>query len=109
MGWIQTYTKKKFDLLDPKPEMVCIEDVAHHLSNVCRFSGACSEFYSVAQHSVLVSEVCSPDSAVWGLLHDAGEAYYGDIVTPIWGSLKEIGKEPSIIIDIKIREVVTLL
>jgi uncharacterized protein len=82
-GWISTYTQKAFyfDKLDP--DSICIEDIAHALSNVCRFSGHCPHHYSVAQHSVLVSKLCSQDDALTGLLHDATEAYIGDMVTPL--------------------------
>jgi hypothetical protein len=77
--WIQTYTGKQFFLVDSRPEDVCIEDIAVALSRICRFGGHCREFYSVAQHSVLVSfEV--PTLAA--LLHDAAEAYVGDNVKP---------------------------
>lgn len=81
--WIQTYTGKQFWPLDPKPED--IRDIAHALSMSCRFTGHCLYFYSVAQHSVLVSEHCSDPK--WGLLHDASEAYVADIARPIKSSL----------------------
>lgn len=90
MTWIQTYTKKKFDLLNPKPEMVCIEDVAHSLSNNCRFNGHPDCHYSVAQHSILVSELVKPENALWALLHDAGETYYGDITSPMKEAYKKL-------------------
>lgn len=85
--WMQTYTGRQFWPLDPRPADIDIMDIAHHLSLICRFGGASREFYSVAQHSVLVSERCDPADALWGLLHDAAEAYVGDMVRPLKRSI----------------------
>ena len=74
--------------LDPRPEDICIEDIAHSLANICRFGGHTRRFYSVAQHCVMVSrhvEIIGGDieAQMWGLLHDASEAYVGDMVRPL--------------------------
>jgi hypothetical protein len=84
-GWIRTGTGGQFWPLDPKPEHVRIEDIAHALSNRCRYGCFARPFYSVAQHSVIVSKHCDPQDALWGLLHDAEEAYspFGDIPRPV--------------------------
>ena len=80
-SWIQTFTGRQFWPLDPRPEDVDIRDIAHALANCCRFSGHVRKFYSVAQHSVIASQVV-PWAARLALLHDAAEAYMGDIARP---------------------------
>lgn len=81
--WLQTYTGKKFRPLSPHPDDICIEDIAHALSNLCRFGGHLPEFYSVAQHSVWVSNIVKPEFALAALLHDATEAYVVDVPRPL--------------------------
>lgn len=79
-----------FDLLEPDPRMVRIEDIAWSLSRQCRFNGNTRFFYSVADHCVYVGNLLPPEISIYGLLHDAHEAYMGDIPSPI----KELlGKE----------------
>lgn len=90
-----------FWALDPRPEDIRIQDIAAHLSRICRFGGALRETqesgqdrlgrpknrrvetYSVAQHSVLVSRNVPQEFALEALLHDAAEAYVGDVIKPI--------------------------
>jgi uncharacterized protein len=78
-GWIQTFTCKKFYIENPKLEDICIEDIAHALSMICRFTGHTKEFYSVGTHSLYVSKMCSKENQLYGLLHDATEAYIQDL------------------------------
>jgi len=82
-NWIQTFTGKRFTPSEPKPELFDIRDIAHSLSMLCRYNGHCRTFYSVAEHSVRVSRICAPEEQRWGLLHDLGEAYMGDMPRPI--------------------------
>lgn len=81
--WITTYTGKKFHFRDPKPEEICIEDIAHALSLKCRYSGHCKYLYSVAQHSLHVAFLLPGELKLSGLLHDAAEAYIPDIPRPV--------------------------
>jgi hypothetical protein len=83
MSFIQTYTGRKFYPLDPRKEDVDIQDIAHALSLITRFTGHTRSFYSVAQHSVLVSWMVQPMYALQGLLHDASEAYLADLASPV--------------------------
>jgi uncharacterized protein len=87
-SWIQTHSGRRFNPIKPNPDAIVIQDIAHSLAMQCRFSGHCKDFYSVAQHSVLVSYICDHKDALWGLLHDATEAYLVDVPRP----LKRSGK-----------------
>ncbi len=61
--WMQTCTGQKVDPFNPDPDTINIEDIAHHLSMLCRFTGAVKKFYSVAEHSWLLSRFVSPENA----------------------------------------------
>jgi 5'-nucleotidase len=82
-AWIETYTGLKFDVLNPRKEQITIQDIGHALSQVCRFAGHTKHFYSVAQHSYLGSFLVPEENALWFLLHDASEAYIGDMSSPL--------------------------
>jgi hypothetical protein len=79
---MQTFTGKKFYPLNPRVEDVCIEDIAHALSLYNRFGGHTKFPYSVAAHSIHVSDLCKADP-MGGLMHDATEAYMGDMIRPL--------------------------
>jgi len=81
--WIETRKGHRVSVQNPKPEQFDIEDIAYALSNTCRFNGHCAGFLSVAEHSVLVSQRLPDNLKLAGLLHDATEAYLGDIPSPI--------------------------
>lgn len=83
---MQTRSGRYYNFLIPRRSDILIGDIAHALSNLCRFTGHTTHFYSVAQHSVIVSEIVPPALAFAALMHDAHEAYVGDISAP----LKEI-------------------
>jgi hypothetical protein len=91
MIWMQTFCGVKFDLERPTPEMVVLDDIAHALAYTTRFGGHCGRYYSVAEHSLLVAlqlglgpfETAGRDLFRWGLMHDAAEAYVGDLLQPL--------------------------
>lgn len=80
--FIVTYTGRRFPLATPLPGDVNRYDLAHALANLCRFGGHC-RFFSVAQHCVQVAELVEPEQRLAALLHDAHEAYLGDVVRPL--------------------------
>jgi uncharacterized protein len=86
--YLQTVSGKWVNPLDPDPEQFDIEDIARALGNLCRFGGHCRAFYSVAQHSVIVSELVEQrggdaEDVFAALMHDAAEAYLGDMPHPL--------------------------
>ncbi len=88
---IQTYSGRSFDILNPGKDSICIEDIAHHLSQINRFNGATNIPYNVCEHSVNVSLLVSDEFKLEALLHDASEAYIGDCCTPLKQSVNMDG------------------
>lgn len=80
---IRTHTGKFMNVFQPTPDMIDIEDIAHALAHIPRFGGHLHRFYSVAQHSLHCAEGADKGHELAALLHDASEAYLGDIPTPI--------------------------
>lgn len=84
--WIQTYSGVAFDLANPRPEMVRIEDIAHSLATLNRYTGHAAWPYSIGQHSLMVAEIVAataPELALAAMLHDSPETYTNDLSSPI--------------------------
>ena len=86
--FIQTLSGRRVNPLDAAPEDIDPADIARALSNLCRFGGHSKAFYSVAQHSAIVCDLleergATPDELMAALLHDAAEAYLGDLPHPL--------------------------
>ena len=82
-NWMLTYTGRVYWPMDPRPCEVNIEDIAHALAYQCRYGGHTSEYYSVAEHCVLVSRLLPEKLKFVGLMHDATEAYVSDVPRPL--------------------------
>ena len=81
--FMETFSGGIYYPASPHASEVRLIDIAHHLSMICRYTGACNHFYSVAEHSIHVSYCVPPEHALAGLLHDAAEAYVTDMGRPL--------------------------
>lgn len=81
--WIPLYTGTRYWPESPEPRDIDVRDIAHSLARINRWNGHTEGEFSVAQHSVMVSRLLPPELKLFGLLHDAGECYLGDIITPV--------------------------
>ena len=92
---VTTASCRLISLSTPKPKEVSITDIAHHLATINRFYGAPPVPYSVAQHSVVVAQMMmdDPKAALHGLLHDAHEAYIGDVIDPLARRFSQCGRD----------------
>ena len=102
---ITTYTGKHFNPVSPDPDRVCIEDIAHALSLICRGNGHVKTFFSVGQHCIN----CAKEAEARGLsarmvlaclLHDASECYMSDVPRPFKKSLKEYNRQEEILLNV---------
>jgi hypothetical protein len=103
-GIIATWMGERFRPLEPDPDLIFINDIAHALGNKCRFTGHCDEFYSVAQHCWVVYQIVvlwggTLDEQKWALLHDAAEAYLPDVATTIKPFLPDLVKAENQLIE----------
>ena len=104
IGCISVYGGEYYDLLDPPRSVYTVETIGHALSNLCRYTGHVNRFYSVAEHSVLVSLAVPRAFALEGLFHDASEAFLGDVSSPLKKLLPEYKKiEKSVMEEITTR------
>lgn len=85
--WLQTYSGRRVSVMNPSPEEIDINDIAVSIAKQCRFNGHCSSFYSVAEHcsrgAGLAYQMYGKEVAKEFLLHDATEAYMGDLIRPV--------------------------
>lgn len=96
--WLQTASGAAWPLLAPKPSHVNWRDVANSLARLCRFNGHVAEetFYSVAEHCCRVADALPADLRLHGLLHDAHEAFIGDITQPLKQAMATMGAGPTL-------------
>lgn len=97
--WIETASGIKFEFLDPKPEQIVIEDIAHALAHQCRFNGHVNKFYSVAEHSIECSGLVPDKYKLQALMHDASEAYITDIASPVKQYLSNYKELEKVVMD----------
>ena len=87
--WMETHRGGRFYPGWPEHLVPDIKDIAHALSNICRFGGHCARFYSVAEHSIHVARLLPPELRLQGLMHDAAEYVMGDMPTPLKRALHD--------------------
>jgi hypothetical protein len=88
--WTQTLNGRVFNLLEPTPEMIDFREIADTLANLNRYAGAAWKPVSVAAHTLVAMDAAAPEDKGAVLLHDAHEAFIGDIITPTAAALADI-------------------
>jgi hypothetical protein len=88
-----TFTEKWVNLSNPSAESIDIIDIAHHLSYICRWNGAVKKYLSVAEHCCRGAEVAKAEHKFDVLMHDASEAYLGDVTSPLKRLLGKVYKD----------------
>lgn len=102
LGYFNTVSGRSINFNNPQLDQIDTKDIAHALSNVCRFGGHCPEFYSVAQHSLMVWWLADTALKLPALLHDTPEAYINDMIKP----LKTIVGKPYLDIEQKFESLI---
>jgi uncharacterized protein len=102
--YLITISGRKFWPMDPAVEDVDIHDIAWALSRICRFGGHVNTHYSVATHCTAISYLVPEEDALWALLHDASEAYVGDMVRPLKNSMEEYREAEERVISVIMRK-----
>lgn len=97
---IQCRSGHYFDFLNPHESFVLVQDIAHSLAMQCRFNGHTARFYSVAEHSVHCSHIVPPEDALVALMHDAAEAFIGDVAKPLKRLLPDYEKIENAVEDV---------
>lgn len=105
---IRTSSGRWIDLAHVLPSDIEIRDIAHALSRICRWSGHSAQHYSVAQHSMQVSVRCPKNLQLEGLLHDAAEAYIGDITRPMKVLLQQLAPGVLKTLETQIEQAIAL-
>ena len=106
---ITTYTGRHFDPLHPEEALICIEDIAHALSLICRGNGHVKSFFSVGQHCILCAREAAARSyssrlSLAALLHDASECYMSDVPRPFKKSLTDYLKQEDKLLKVIYRK-----
>jgi uncharacterized protein len=88
--WMETLSMGQYQYLAPHPDTINIRDIARSLTYLCRYNGHCTRFYSVAEHCIHMAMFAPPELKLLALLHDAHEAYCGDMTSPMKAAMNSL-------------------